>query len=1679
MAEVRIPNKFEGLSVDDVDSLYRKGEAELDDVLDFAASEDFRTNGLYGMDVESVDHAYRKGYLTQDQVLDYADANVSPVGFYTKDIALRAPAYGINTAIKNLVEVFTHIPQVDIHTGEQVYEGESQSLINVPVVVDEPKTLAGELVSELTEFATGFVPALGVTKATGVVQKIAQTEKMAKLATRFPLLAKGILASVEGGIAGAIPDFLNDPLEGGVSDAMDKLGVLPEYLEFMTANPENPAGQERLKRVLEGVVLGGVADAVLVSASAAARRLWRAKGGDPTKVAEAVREKHANAEPAALGPDPTPLNEPPKRSVVFVDERAVPTEGTSGSRYPSQVVEKTIEKQAPTLEDPVYRAYQELKAEGGSENVSIAELAKRSGMSPGEMQEYLTKGSSEGRAVLTLGEPVYASPDELAHGVDINGKKNLKARLDAPREDLVGELVPVQGVLPEGLSKAAPRYNGAELDFTSDVDRAIYIVANSKTSSKAHAAYTKWLKDLGVTDKEIAEYGKNIKQYIKDNLGDGDFVPVPDMEVKILKKGKRAAPAPVKEAPKAAPYKSQLSREQIRTMDPHLLTPDEYSTRLDAQRLPTTQELLDDATALSFEGVPAARVKEIAGLLKIKPTKDIPIESQIKARLMLRDALEQHPEQLLADLGDEGRRALYKEVTGLQMKPGKGTSAAKQVSEIIQSLDKMLRDVAPLFAAAKHSGLVFKAARQGREIPQHVLANYKDAKWAQEYARKKGIDLTGATRQEPQVKLAKGEDEVPQTISETTSRFDAETFGGPRVSRAAKREDFKVPRESTPPKVELDEKGLPRTTEQDMQAARILQGAGEAKNLDEVFAPNDPAFLGRIEGGSSAGTVGLVKQIYSESAELMDSFRKLGSGSFKQIEADSEKIFKTLAGLTGRHHTAAQRHLLGADKVLGLARQTFSELENKAAQAHFLNQFFTTYAKQVDDLIDKALGIEGSFEMKLKAFTHIKQLQELQALVFGIRAEGGRLLNSYNMKFQKGKFDFKNLPKEAVSELQAAKEKDIDEALKLFKNARKAKEKMMVARNVGRNPLMRGILELVQANMLWAPTTHAANILGNTANLVYRSTMRTMGLSIQALTQRDFGYIQAAGAQMAGLAEGFVAAFKFTDMTKVIRGEKQLAESGVGHFWKALWTGEGSLDIIAKEDLNQSNSILIEAFRDSAWGRPMAHVLTMPFKGLVGMDDMFKSLSYHSRLREGAFTAARQLNPQASYKEIWEQSKIMASDPSPDLHYRALKFAREVTFQEQLGQTAQAASGALERSNAGLMTKMMFMPFFKTPVNIMKQAVKNTPLGLLSKEVRGAILSSGTVEQKEMISRMLIGSAGMFGFYQLYEAGLITGRRPDEAAEDWKNAGVQEYSFWNGSKWVPYDRFEPFGMMMGMMANVSLAMQYLDAYQTFDDNDERLVKGEQLASAAILALTDATLSKTYMTSMRELIELLTGAERMNMEKMVARQTGKFLTASSLFNYWDEKHDEYVREVNEMADGIVKYQQRSDLQIARHSVYGTKVKLDPRWAGVYKTKEPSDDPVMWEFLNRGAHIRPMTRSISVKGIRRELSPVEFSQVNDILESLPLRETLRAAYDSPGYQSIQDDGTRMQVLEGILSDFRSAAKDIWLSKSPEVTEEITRKLQNRAKAIVGMTTATDPVARMNHWAEMVRGSLRQPE
>jgi len=106
----------------------------------------------------------------------------------------------------------------------------------------------------------------------------------------------------------------------------------------------------------------------------------------------------------------------------------------------------------------------------------------------------------------------------------------------------------------------------------------------------------------------------------------------------------------------------------------------------------------------------------------------------------------------------------------------------------------------------------------------------------------------------------------------------------------------------------------------------------------------------------------------------------------------------------------------------------------------------------------------------------------------------------------------------------------------------------------------------------------------------------------------------------------------------------------------------------------------------------------------------------------------------------------------------------------------------------------LFMPFFTTPINLLKQAVQRSPAALALPTTWKTVNLAGNVTRMEYVSRMFVGSAILGGMYQSALEGRITslGSKSKSKRDTMRLTGWQPQSvqLTNGD-WVSYRGFEP------------------------------------------------------------------------------------------------------------------------------------------------------------------------------------------------------------------------------------------------------------------------------------------------
>jgi hypothetical protein len=137
------------------------------------------------------------------------------------------------------------------------------------------------------------------------------------------------------------------------------------------------------------------------------------------------------------------------------------------------------------------------------------------------------EGHEDGEAVITHDKNVNVvseSVGRMKHLWDFKSSDSISTKKNITEsEDMFKKMFSQvkKGILTENKYKAMmgdPTFGGMTLVFDSDVDKALYIVNNPTTKSKAEPEFLRWLSSLGYTQEQMADEGEKIKKIIKQKV---------------------------------------------------------------------------------------------------------------------------------------------------------------------------------------------------------------------------------------------------------------------------------------------------------------------------------------------------------------------------------------------------------------------------------------------------------------------------------------------------------------------------------------------------------------------------------------------------------------------------------------------------------------------------------------------------------------------------------------------------------------------------------------------------------------------------------------------------------------------------------------------------------------------------------------------------------------------------------------------------------------------------------------------------------------------------------------------------------------------------------------------------------------------------------------------------------
>jgi hypothetical protein len=345
----------------------------------------------------------------------------------------------------------------------------------------------------------------------------------------------------------------------------------------------------------------------------------------------------------------------------------------------------------------------------------------------------------------------------------------------------------------------------------------------------------------------------------------------------------------------------------------------------------------------------------------------------------------------------------------------------------------------------------------------------------------------------------------------------------------------------------------------------------------------------------------------------------------------------------------------------------------------------------------------------------------------------------------------------------------------------------------------------------------------------------------------------------------------FREVGARVAGMRQGTREGLKLAAQAFKTGEA-----------QSRVTRLDVQRN-AIGGPVGEVVRIPTRLLLTQDEFFKSIARRGELNAQAFKKAFDESG-GNRQKLDELFTKYKEEPTEAMQKAAEREAEYRTFQSELGRTGKNFQRFLAQSP----TASFFIPFFKSPANLLKYAAERSPFAPLSDRWMTEIKAGGRQRDEALAKLSLgIGATGALVSYAL--EGKITGSGPTDPKERAAllATGWQPYSIKVGDTYYSIGKLDPYATLFGVVADAVTAKDYMT-----EEEYQKALAFIPFSIASNIA------QKTYLQGFTNLYESLAGdyADITTVEKFI-RDTAAGLAVPNLFRQAGAAIDPQVREAN--------------------------------------------------------------------------------------------------------------------------------------------------------------------------------------
>lgn len=444
----------------------------------------------------------------------------------------------------------------------------------------------------------------------------------------------------------------------------------------------------------------------------------------------------------------------------------------------------------------------------------------------------------------------------------------------------------------------------------------------------------------------------------------------------------------------------------------------------------------------------------------------------------------------------------------------------------------------------------------------------------------------------------------------------------------------------------------------------------------------------------------------------------------------------------------------------------------------------------------------------------------------------------------------------------------------------------------------------------------------------------------------------------------------------------------------------------------------------------------------------------------------------------------------------AVEFGLYGTFQQSLGPKGKAFQ---KLANSSAFVKIL-MPFVRTPGNILKVGfMENTPLGLMSKEIRTAMFPKpidnigdgramvphgapvtyepGALARAQRTkARMVFGSSIMTYFAGMALAGNISGSGPKDPqaraelmATKWRPRSILiRDEFGNITDSISYDGIEPIAQTIGLtvdLVNSKILMSHQDVDGTTWDETQN-----QLSTALLFAFSQNVMNKSYMYGVHQFMMAVEsarpGQEKVGqkVEKWLANSANAFFGFSGLRRDARRLIDPYMRQTMDIGDMLQDQTPGTSLFLPkRHNIWGEPMKYASFFSNRYQIEELDQDPVdkaIQELLadtGRVAVKMPKKKQHGVDLTAHEyVEMVQLSRTENQFTGKSLKQQIWEFMNSPDWNIASPD-VRVDVIQKMVTQRDTGARQYMFSASNEDGEFLHPRLIEEGQRVYDLKEA----------------------